>query len=253
MDTRSTIEGEVVFTEDKELKNGELIKHKFVLSDYTSSITCFFLESSKYRTKLTAPKKGQWVVVTGLCADDTFEHEKTVKAQKIEKSNHKDRQDNAEVKRVELHTHTQMSAQDGVSDVKKIVARAAQWGHKAIAITDHGVVQAFPDAANAAKANGIHLIYGVEAYMIDDTKKIYDSNQAKKFEDEYVVFDIETTGLSHINCDITEIGAVRVQNGEITDRFQTFVKPSKPIPPKIVSLTGITDDMVKDAPLPRCV
>lgn len=251
VDTRSTIEGEVVFTEDKELKNGELIKRKFVLSDYTSSITCFFLESSKYRTKLTAPKKGQWVVVTGLCADDTFEHEKTVKAQKIEKSNHKDRQDNAEVKRVELHTHTQMSAQDGVSDVKKIVARAAQWGHKAIAITDHGVVQAFPDAANAAKANGIHLIYGVEAYMIDDTKKIYDSNQAKKFEDEYVVFDIETTGLSHINCDITEIGAVRVQNGEITDRFQTFVKPSKPIPPKIVSLTGITDDMVKDAPLPE--
>ncbi len=250
-DTRVTIEGEVVYTEDKELKDGELIKHKFVLSDFTSSITCFFLESSKYKTKLVAPKKGQWVVVTGLCADDTFEHEKTVKAQKIEKSSHKEREDTAEEKRVELHTHTQMSAQDGVSDVKKIVARAAKWGHKAIAITDHGVVQAFPDAAGAAKANGIHLIYGVEGYMVDDTKRIFDSGEEKRFSDEYVVFDIETTGLSHINCDITEIGAVRVKNGEVTDRFQTFVRPRGPIPPKIVSLTGINDDMVKDAPLPE--
>jgi len=244
-DTRVTIEGEVVYTEDKELKNGELIKHKFVLSDYTSSITCFFLEGNKFKTRLTPPKKGQWVVVTGLCADDSFEHEKTVKAQKIEKSNHKDREDKAESKRVELHVHTQMSAQDGVSDVKKIVARAAKWGHKAIAITDHGVVQAFP------KASGIHLIYGVEGYMIDDSKRIYDSDMPKGFYDEYVVFDIETTGLSHINCDITEIGAVRVINGELTDRFQTFVKPSGPIPPRIVSLTGINDDMVKDAPLPE--
>lgn len=250
-DTRVTIEGEVVYTEDKELKDGELIKHKFVLSDYTSSITCFFLESSKYKTKLVAPKKGQWVIVTGMCADDSFEHEKTVKAQKIERSNHKEREDNAETKRVELHTHTQMSAQDGVSDVKRIVARAAQWGHKAIAITDHGVVQAFPDAANAAKANGIHLIYGVEGYMIDDTKRVFDSSEERSFLDEYVVFDIETTGLSHIHCDITEIGAVRVKNGEIQDRFQTFVKPRGPIPPKIVSLTGINDDMVKDAPLPE--
>lgn len=250
-DTRITIEGEVVYTEDKELKNGELIKHKFVLSDYTSSITCFFLESNKYKTRLVPPKKGQWVVVTGLCADDSFEHEKTVKAQKIERSNHKDREDKAGSKRVELHVHTQMSAQDAVSDVKKIVARAAKWGHKAIAITDHGVVQAFPDAANAAKANGIHLIYGVEGYMVDDSKRIYDSDAPKGFQDEYVVFDIETTGLSHINCDITEIGAVRVVNGELTDRFQTFVRPGGPIPPKIVSLTGINDDMVKDAPLPE--
>ncbi|BDF58498.1 DNA polymerase III PolC-type [Christensenellaceae bacterium] len=250
-DEKCTIEGEVVFTEDKELKDGELIKHKFVVCDYSASITCFFLESSKYKTKLVAPKTGQWIVVTGMCSDDPYEHEKTIKVQKIEPSNHKEREDTAEEKRVELHTHTQMSAQDGVSDVRDIIKRAAKWGHKAIAITDHGVVQAFPDAANAAKQNGIRVIYGVEAYMIDDTKKIYDSNSAKAFSDEYVVFDIETTGLSHINCDITEIGAVRVKNGELADRFQTFVKPLKPIPPKIVSLTGITDDMVKDAPTPE--
>ncbi|WP_066647539.1 PolC-type DNA polymerase III [Christensenella timonensis] len=250
-DEKCTIEGEVVFTEDKELKDGELVKHKFVVCDYSASVTCFFLESSKYKTKLAAPKVGQWIVLSGMCTDDPYEHEKTIKAQRIERSSHKDREDTAEEKRVELHTHTQMSAQDGVSDVRKIIKRAAQWGHKAIAITDHGVVQAFPDAANAAKQNGIRVIYGVEAYMIDDSKKIYDSNEKKSFDEEYVVFDIETTGLSHINCDITEIGAVRVKNGEALDRFQTFVKPSKPIPPKIVSLTGITDDMVKDAPLPQ--
>ncbi|MEA4853553.1 MAG: PolC-type DNA polymerase III [Christensenella sp.] len=248
---KCTIEGEVVFTEDKELKDGELIKHKFVVCDYSASITCFFLESSKYKTKLTAPKKGQWVVVSGECSDDPFEHEKTVKVQKIGRSSHKEREDTAEVKRVELHTHTQMSAQDGVTDVAKIIKRAAQWGHKAIAITDHGVVQAFPDAANAAKQNGIRVIYGVEAYMIDDSKKVYDACDTKSFTDEYIVFDIETTGLSHIHCDITEIGAVRVVNGELKDRFQTFVRPGSPIPPKIVSLTGITDDMVKDAPLPE--
>ncbi|MEG2360810.1 MAG: PolC-type DNA polymerase III [Christensenella sp.] len=250
-DTRVTIEGEVVCTEEMELKNGELKKYKFVLSDYTSSITCFFMQGTKYRTTLSAPKKGQWVVVTGMCADDTYEHEKTIKVQKIGRSAHKERGDNADVKRVELHTHTQMSAQDGVSDVTKIIERAAKWGHKAIAITDHGVVQAFPDAANAAKDAGIHLIYGVEGYMVDDTKRIYDSSKPKKFEDEYVVFDIETTGLSHINCDITEIGAVRVIGGEIAERFQTFVKPRHPIPPRIVSLTGITDDTVKDAPQPK--
>ncbi|MEG1753178.1 MAG: PHP domain-containing protein, partial [Christensenella sp.] len=135
------------------------------------------MQGTKYRTTLSAPKKGQWVVVTGMCADDTYEHEKTIKVQKIGRSAHKEREDNADVKRVELHTHTQMSAQDGVSDVTKIIERAAKWGHKAIAITDHGVVQAFPDAANAAKDAGIHLIYGVEGYMVDDTKRIYDSSK----------------------------------------------------------------------------
>ncbi|MEG2203231.1 MAG: exonuclease domain-containing protein, partial [Christensenellaceae bacterium] len=214
-------------------------------------MTCFFIEGQKYKSKFDAPKKGQWVVVSGDYDTDTFEKDNTIKVKNIQKSNHKARQDNAPCKRVELHTHTQMSAQDAVSDVGEIVRRAASWGHKAIAITDHGVVQAFPDAANAAKASGIKIIYGVEAYMIDDEDKLYNSNESLSFDDEYVVFDIETTGLSHINCDITEIGAVRIINGEQTEQFQTFVRPANPIPAKIVGLTGITDDMVKDAPLPE--
>ncbi|MEG0584792.1 MAG: PolC-type DNA polymerase III [Christensenellaceae bacterium] len=245
------IEGEVVYTEDRELKDGEFIKHKFVVCDYTASVTCFFIEGQKYKSKFDAPKKGQWVVVSGDYDTDTFEKDNTIKVKNIQKSNHKARQDNAPCKRVELHTHTQMSAQDAVSDVGEIVRRAASWGHKAIAITDHGVVQAFPDAANAAKASGIKIIYGVEAYMIDDEDKLYNSNEPLSFDDEYVVFDIETTGLSHINCDITEIGAVRIINGKQTEQFQTFVRPTNPIPAKIVGLTGITDDMVKDAPLPE--
>jgi DNA polymerase-3 subunit alpha (Gram-positive type) len=124
-----------------------------------------------------------------------------------------------------------MSAQDAVSSAKDIVERAARWGHKAIAITDHGVVQAFPDAEKAAKKCGIKLIYGVEAYMFDDTRKIYDYADDLDFSDEYVVFDIETTGLNPNTCEITEIGAVKLKDGKVTGRFHTFVKTSAPIPP----------------------
>ncbi len=244
------IEGEVVATEDLTRKDGELIIHKFVVCDYTGSVTCSFLESSKYKCKLTAPKKGKWVRVAGIFKKDNYERESTVAVKGIEKSSHIERKDKCENKRVELHVHTKMSAQDGVSDVSSIVARAASFGHKAIAITDHGVVQAFPDAAWAGKSNNVKIIYGVEGYLFDDTKRVYDSSRELKFTDEYVVFDIETTGLNPANCDITEIGAVRVVDGKITERFQTFVKPSMPIPPKIVALTGITDQMVESAPLP---
>ncbi len=245
------IEGEVVYTEDRELKDGEMTKHKFVVCDYTASITCFFIVSQKYKSSLQPPKKGQWVVVAGTYNEDTFERENTIKVKDIAPSNHKARADHAEEKRVELHMHTQMSSQDGVSDVREIIARAAKWGHPAIAITDHGVVQAFPDAANAAHKHGIKVIYGVEAYMIDDGKKIYTASQPCSFADEFVVFDIETTGLSHVANEITEIGAVRIKNGEEVERFHTMVRPSVPIPPRIIQLTGITDDMVRDAPLPQ--
>ncbi len=245
-----TVEGEVISVEAMPLRDGELTKHKFSLCDYTGSLTCFFIESSKYKSKLEPPKKGKWVRVTGFFDMDNFAHENTMKAKDIGRAAHKERTDNAEQKRVELHVHTQMSAQDAVSNVKDIIARAAKWGHSAIAVTDHGVVQAFPEAERAAKQHGIKVIYGVEGYMVDDSKKLYSYADDMDFDAEYVVFDIETTGLNPSSCDITEIGAVRVVGGEIKDRFQTFVKPSAPIPPKIVSLTGITDEMVADAPLP---
>ena len=161
------------------------------------------------------------------------------------------RQDNEAVKRVELHLHTQMSTMDGVSSAADLINRAIYWGHKAIALTDHGVVQSYPDAMKASDLNSkIKVLYGVEGYLIDDSKKvIYDSELCggADIHSPFVVFDIETTGLDKHACGITEIGAVKVENGVITDKWSTFVNPGMPIPEKIVELTGITDKMVKDA------
>ncbi|MDL2237250.1 PolC-type DNA polymerase III [Christensenellaceae bacterium OttesenSCG-928-K19] len=245
------IDGEVVAAESVPIKDGEMTKHKFVVCDYTGSVTCFFIESKRYASRLELPPKGRWVRVEGKYDTDTFERENTIKVKDIGRSSHIKRKDDAAEKRVELHVHTQMSAQDAVTPARDIIARAAEWGHKAIAITDHGVVQAFPEAERAAKQHGIKVIYGVEGYLVDDTRPLYEGKDQCRFEDEFVVFDIETTGLSPLHCDITEIGAVRVVDGVIKDTFKTYVKPSAPIPPSIVSLTGITDAMVADAPLPE--
>ncbi len=155
--------------------------------------------------------------------------------------------DNSEEKRVELHCHTTMSAMDGVTPVSKIIERAARWGHPAIAITDHGGVQAFPDAQIAAKKNKIKVIYGVEGYLVDDGIPLALNEKGQGLEDSYVVFDLETTGFSSKNDKIIEIGAVKIQNGAIVDNFSEFVNPRRPIPYKITELTGINDDMVSDA------
>ncbi|MCD8179950.1 MAG: PolC-type DNA polymerase III [Firmicutes bacterium] len=159
------------------------------------------------------------------------------------------RRDNAKLKRVELHLHTQMSAMDAVSSAQDLINRAIYWEHKAIAITDHGVVQSFPDAMKASDYNKkIKVLYGVEGYLIDDGKKIVHGAGEQNIDSPFVVFDIETTGLSNKTDAITEIGAVKVVNGEIVDKWSTFVNPCRPIPENIVNLTGINDKMVKNAP-----
>ncbi|MBP3315421.1 MAG: PolC-type DNA polymerase III [Clostridia bacterium] len=159
----------------------------------------------------------------------------------------KKRKDNAEKKRVELHLHTNMSSMDALIPPDVAVKTAQAWGHPAVAITDHGNVQGFPEAMLAADKTGMKVIYGMEAYFVNDTASAVYGKYEGNFEDEFIVFDIETTGLSPINCKITEIGAVKVKCGEVIEVYNTFVNPGVPIPPEIVELTSITDEMVADA------
>ena len=195
-------------------------------------------------------KPGSFVKVQGVCALDKFDNDLTIGSvvgiKKISDFTSV-RMDTAPEKRVELHCHTKMSDMDGVSDVKDIVKRAMKWEHKAIAITDHGDVQAFPDA-NHAIDDKFKVIYGVEAYLVDDLKDIVTDSKNQSLDEDYVVFDIETTGFSPDSNKIIEIGAVKVQGGKITDRFSTFVNPLVPIPFRIEQLTSINDDMVMNAP-----
>ncbi|MFA5676243.1 MAG: PolC-type DNA polymerase III [Christensenellales bacterium] len=229
----------------KKATRGERSIIVFGVTDYTSTVTCKAFVS---REKCDAIKQrlndAPAVRVAGNAAYDSFSKEICVSVKSIEQAAAQSRIDDAPVKRVELHMHTNMSALDACADEADVVKRAVSFGHDAVAITDHGVVQAFPRAFDEAKKHGIKVIYGMEAYMLDDTKEKY----SESFEDEYVVFDIETTGLNPNSCGITEIGAVRLIKGEITDTFSTFVNPGMPISPQITDLTGITDEMVKDAP-----
>ena len=195
-------------------------------------------------------KAGVRVVVNGTPKFDEFSGELVVNARDISYAEPETpKMDNAEKKRVELHLHTQMSQMDAVSSAASLIERAISWGHTAVAITDHGVAQSYPDALKASGNNEkIKIIYGVEGYMVDDTSKITTDGASGALSGSFVVFDLETTGLSANKDKITEIGAVKLENGKITDRFSTFVNPERPIPPKIVELTSITDEMVADAP-----
>ena len=164
----------------------------------------------------------------------------------------KTRQDNSEEKRVELHAHTHMSQMDGVSSASSLIKRADSWGMKAIAITDHGVVQSFPEANSACKGLDIKVIYGVEAYLVADKKTMISTNSTSTEKHDiddttYCVLDIETTGLHYRTDKITEIGIIKIKDGEVLEEFECFVNPEISIPSKITELTGITDAMVKDA------
>lgn len=244
------VEGNIFNIEPREIK-GEKYIVSFDITDKSDSTTVkFFVKRSVFDNELKDRiKKDAYLRVQGEVQFDKYAKEINIMAKAIMTAQAPPpRMDTAEEKRVELHLHTQMSSMDGVTPVKTYIKRAIEWGHKAIAITDHGVVQAFPDAMNAADKSDLKVIYGVEAYLIDDLGNAVFSPRGQNLDDTYVVFDIETTGLSKEKEMITEIGAVKVADGKIIDRFSTFVNPQRPISAEITKLTGITDDMVKDAP-----
>lgn len=244
------VEGNIFNVETREIK-GEKYIVSFDMTDMTDSTTVkFFVKKNIFDKELkTLIKGGSYVKVQGEVQFDKYAKEINIMAKNIALATPPPkRQDNAQQKRVELHLHTQMSSMDGVTNVKTYIKRAIEWGHKAIAITDHGVVQAFPDAMNAANGSDLKVIYGVEAYLIDDLGNVVMCPKGQSLQDTFVVFDIETTGLSKENDKITEIGAVKVENGMITERFSTFVNPERQLSDEIVKLTNITDDMLKDAP-----
>ena len=250
---RIVVWGDVFDIEKKVTKSGDKNIFTIDITDYTGSTTAKVFNSIKESAVIDNIKKGDTIVVQGDVEYDKYAGELVVNARSIGTAQKVKVVDNAEKKRVELHMHTNMSQMDAVTSAGDLVNRAYQWGHKAVAITDHGVAQAFPDAMKAAdKINKdeekIKIIYGVEAYFMNDLVESVKGDADTGFDGTFICFDIETTGLSAARDKITEIGAVKVENGVITDTFSTFANPEMPIPQKITQLTGITDDMVKDAP-----
>ena len=246
------LDGEVISTDSREIKNGKVIV-MFDLYDGTSTITCkAFVEGDKAKKVLSRIQSSKGIRIAGVAKYDQFAKEITVMANTIvETAGRKKvkRMDDSEEKRVELHMHTQMSQMDGLTSATDLLKRAVSWGWKSIAITDHGVVQAFPEAHKFLGKTGADLkvIYGVEAYLAPDKNPCVFNDRGQKLDIEYAVLDIETTGLSFRTEKITEIGIIKIKNGEEVARFECFVNPEKPIPEEVVNITHITDDMVKDA------
>ncbi len=246
------IRGKILTVDSRELRSQKTIMI-FDVTDFTDTITVkMFAREEQLEDLKAAVVQGSFIRLKGVTTIDKFDGELTlgsvVGIKKSEDFTGK-RMDNSLEKRVELHCHTKMSDMDGVSEVKDIVKRAKRWGMPAIAITDHGCVQAFPDANHALdKGDDFKLIYGVEGYLVDDLKQLVDNSKNQSLSDSYVVFDIETTGFSSSRNRIIEIGAVKVENGTIADKFSTFVNPDVPIPFEIEKLTGINDNMVLPYP-----
>jgi len=246
-----TIQGCVSSIDVIELKSGRNLA-SIILTDFTDSIQIklFVKNAKKDLPIINSIKKGMWIKAKGEVQFDTFAKELVLMAADINEIFMPVKEDLAPEKRVELHLHTNMSAMDGITPIKKLVEQAKNWGHKAIAVTDHGIVQAFPDAYEAGQKYGVKIIYGVEANVIDDGVPIVHNEQDRTLiNDTYVIFDTETTGLSAVYNKIIEIGAVKIQNGEIIDKFSTFVDPKVTISEKITEITGITNEMVQGAPL----
>ena len=250
-----TIRGKILKLETREIRNEKTIV-MFAITDFTDTIMVkMFTRNEQLPEILAGIKKGAFLKIKGVTTIDKFDGELTIGSvvgiRKISDFT-TTRKDTSPEKRVELHCHTKMSDMDGVSEAQALVARAHDWGHQAIAITDHGVVQAFPDANHYVerldKEDPFKIIYGVEAYLVDDLTEIAVNEQGQTLDDTFVVFDIETTGFSAAEDRIIEIGAVKITDGAIVDRFSTFVNPEVPIPFEIQQLTHITDDMVLEAP-----
>ena len=244
------LEGQIIKTDSRDIKNEKAIIF-FDLYDGTNSITCkIFVKQEDTKRIIGRLNDAKGVKISGTAGFDNFAKEIGFIANTIietEGLKKETRMDNAEEKRVELHMHTQMSQMDAVTSVTDLIKRASKWGWKSIALTDHGVVQAFPEANKAASKEGIKVLYGVEAYLVPDKNSSVFFDKGQSLDTEYCVLDIETTGLSFRTEKITELGAVKIKNGEIIDQFECFVNPEKPIPEKIIEVTHITDDMVKDA------
>ncbi|MGM0502770.1 MAG: exonuclease domain-containing protein, partial [Bacillota bacterium] len=220
----------------------------FSITDETNSIKAKAFEDQG-GSLANNISEGQWVRVKGNVQYDKYDQELSLMANAVMAISKESKQDQAEEKRVELHLHSKMSAMDSVVDIGEIVNRAEEWGHQAIAVTDHGVVQAFPDAYQAAQGKDIKMIYGIEAYLVDDGEPIILNPSGQEIESEtYVVFDLETTGFNPHHNQIIEIGATKIKSGQIVDSYQSFVNPETNIPERITELTGITDTMVADAP-----
>ncbi len=264
---RYCIEGELFQKEDRELRNGKILFTLYI-TDHTSTIACkMFLDKQKYDEVKPKIKEGNYYLVQGKPQNDMYSHELTIMVSNINTAEKpKPKMDDAENKRVELHMHTQMSAMDGISSATDIIKQAIRWGHNAVAITDHGVAQSFPEANHVIVDNyeklakektgkdrvstqdivdnaPIKVIYGIEGYLVDDIEV------DRKVDTTYCVFDIETTGFDPDKMDmITEIAICKVKNRKIIDEYTTFINPERSIPKNVQELTHITDDMVKDAP-----
>ena len=250
-----TIRGKVISMETREIRNEKTII-MFAVTDFTDSIMVkMFVRNDQLADILGDIKNGAFLKLKGVTTVDRFDSELNIQSvvgiKKISDFT-ESRVDTAPEKRVELHCHTKMSDMDAVTDVTTLLKQAHDWGHPAMAITDHGVVQAFTDAnhyiESLDKDDPFKVIYGVEGYLVDDLTDVAVNEKGQPLDDTYVVFDLETTGFSPIKDKIIEIGAVKVEHGEITDKFSTFVNPKVPIPFQITQLTSITDQMVIGAP-----
>ncbi|WP_288175637.1 PolC-type DNA polymerase III, partial [Sporofaciens musculi] len=250
-----TFRGKVISFDTREIRNEKTIVI-FSVTDFTDTITIkLFVRNDQLANIIGDVKMGAFLKIKGVTNIDKFDGELVISSvagiRKISDFT-ESRKDTAPKKRVELHCHTKMSDMDGVTEVKDLLKRAHDWGHKALAITDHGVVQSFPDANHYIetldKDDPFKVIYGVEGYLVDDLTDVAVNEKGQSLSGTYVVFDLETTGFSPIKDKIIEIGAVKVEKGKITEKFSTFVNPKVPIPFQITQLTSITDDMVLDAP-----
>lgn len=245
---RVTIQGKVFDVQEKHIRDNFTLLI-ISITDFTNSIYVKIFQKIENTSIISKIKLNKWLKITGQVEYDNYQKAIVINPSDINLLNKIDRTDTYKDKRVELHLHTNMSTMDGISPPRDYIKRAAQWGHSALAITDHGVVQAFPEAYQCGHKYGIKIIFGVEAFIIDDEIEIIKNPKIVEIEKEtYVILDIETTGLSALKDEIIEIGAVKLKDGKIVDKFHSLIKPHRTIPYEIETLTGVTNSMVKDSP-----